>query len=385
MSVDCPTIDLGAFRADSTASAEEVARSTLALRLAAESGGFFYAVNSGIIEAMEIEQSLAAADTLWALDSCAKEALKVRRDAANIGFTRGYISIGGESGSDLLECKEAFSYGHEPRAAAAAPPRSHRLEGPNRWPSVDDVGEAWQPMMSATFDAFCRVSALVSRGLSLALGEEIDFLQRACGEGGDRISLMRLFHYFPCLDPKCDAAFAASPGGTPRIGSSPHTDWGFITLVAQSDDAEGERGGLEVCVENPLDEEDSTKWVRIPPRAGSLVVNCGDWVSLFSGGRIKSPLHRVVNGSKPRNSLVFFAYPAYDAPLPKLSGGGGAAAELSLLTDQSRDSEGGAERGAEGGAGCHVHPEEIKSDPACATCIPKSSQTREHAGDIYNV
>ena len=109
-----------------------------------------------------------------------------------------------------------------------------------------------------------------------------------------------------------------------------------------------------MCVENPLDEEDSTKWVRIPPRAGSLVVNCGDWVSLFSGGRIKSPLHRVVNGSKPRNSLVFFAYPAYDAPLPKLSGGGGAAAELSLLTDQSRDSEGGAERGAEGGAGAEL-------------------------------
>lgn len=27
------------------------------------------------------------------------------------GFTRGYIGFGGESGSHLLECKEAFSYG----------------------------------------------------------------------------------------------------------------------------------------------------------------------------------------------------------------------------------------------------------------------------------
>ncbi len=39
------------------------------------------------------------------------EAKKRKIPAKKGGFTRGYIGFGGESGSHLLECKEAFSYG----------------------------------------------------------------------------------------------------------------------------------------------------------------------------------------------------------------------------------------------------------------------------------
>lgn len=39
------------------------------------------------------------------------EATKRKIPAKKGGFTRGYIGFGGESGSDLLECKEAFSFG----------------------------------------------------------------------------------------------------------------------------------------------------------------------------------------------------------------------------------------------------------------------------------
>lgn len=45
--------------------------------------------------------------------------------------------------------------------------------------------------------------------------------------GGDSISLMRLFHYMPY-------GLAGAVGeGQERIGSSPHTDWGFLTLILQ--------------------------------------------------------------------------------------------------------------------------------------------------------
>ena len=45
-------------------------------------------------------------------------------------------------------------------------------------------------------------------------------------EGGEKISLMRLFHYLP-YDQKIQNKLN-------NIGSSPHTDWGFLTLILQS-------------------------------------------------------------------------------------------------------------------------------------------------------
>ena len=155
---------------------------------------------------------------------------------------------------------------------------------------------------------------------------------------------------------RCDESFCETEGD--RIGSSAHTDWGFITLVDQGDDPAGERGGLEAWIaEADASTPRGGYWKPIPPLDGARVVNCGDWVSLFSRGRIQSPLHRVVNGTKERTSLVFFAYPSFDAALPSLSAAeidaaagveaGGASgtgrsaatrlASLSLLADQSQD------------------------------------------------
>ena len=46
---------------------------------------------------------------------------------------------------------------------------------------------------------------------------------------------MRLFHYFAATyRPELGAA-------TPRIGSSPHTDWHMLTVILQD-----EQGGLQV-------------------------------------------------------------------------------------------------------------------------------------------
>jgi len=89
-----------------------------------------------------------------------------------------------------------------------------------------------------------------------------------------------------------------------RTGSSPHTDWGWITLIMQQEDVTG----LELW----HDEE----WHPIPPVRGSLLVNIGDYVSLLTGGRFKSPLHRVTTSNKERTSFTFFFYPSYDAEIP---------------------------------------------------------------------
>ena len=119
------------------------------------------------------------------------------------------------------------------------------------------------------------------------------------------------------------APFSSSRSSSPRhvshqIGSSAHTDWGFLTLVVQFSK------GLECFVDD--------NWMPIDPVDGGIVVNCGDYISLFSRGRIKSPLHRVVNGSTDRYSLVFFYYPSFDSKVPMMQSNSDSS--LSLLKDQ---------------------------------------------------
>jgi len=111
--------------------------------------------------------------------------------------------------------------------------------------------------------------------------------------GGEALSILRLFHYLP---PRVGGA---NDGGKPVLGSSPHTDWGSLTVIQQ----DAAPRGLEFW--EPRD----ARWVHVPPRAGSYVVNVGDYLSLLSNGTYHSPVHRVVHEEHERTSFVFFAYP----------------------------------------------------------------------------
>lgn len=254
----------------------------------------------------------ATKDLFRESDSNVKRELKVNRN----GFTRGFFEIGSESGSDLNECKEAFSFGYPYFDENSTP--KNELSGPNVWP---DTFRQTQTMNSFYTD-MCDVSTAIVRGLSLSLDQEQNYLSEFC-KGGEIISLMRLFHYLPYDNADVSKTFGnTSPSS--KIGSSPHTDWGFLTLVIQEDEQK-EAGSLECFFEN--------EWQSIDPVEGSIVVNCGDYISLFSGGRIKSPLHRVVNGGNDRYSLVFFYYPNFDASIPKMDDSS-LLRSVSLLHDQ---------------------------------------------------
>jgi len=202
MASPIPRVDCRPFGAASSSTPAELRRSIEALRSAASTHGFFYAMNTGWT-AGDRAEALKETARVFALPASEKHLLSVRRDPAKPGLTRGYIAIGGESGSAALECKEAYSYGFE--EGTSAPGALSALEGPNVWPPKELVGAAFRATMVHTFAAMCRVSALVARGLSLALGEKATFLKEACGERGDNISLMRLFHYLPYEDSACVA------------------------------------------------------------------------------------------------------------------------------------------------------------------------------------
>jgi hypothetical protein len=57
----------------------------------------------------------------------------------------------------------------------------------------------------------------------------------------------------------------------------------------------------------------------VPPIAGTLVVNVGEVLKVWSDGIFSSTLHRVINRSgRRRFSIPFFMYPSYDALIQPL-------------------------------------------------------------------
>lgn len=282
----------------------------------------------------------AAARDFFAQPETAK--LRCRAAEDRPGFFRGYLPFGSESGRPeaFFEPKEGFrlvqdlsslslslcdylvfrlsdfshSYGYAwPEDEAP----QNALQGPNRWPdqivassaedhsarvdaAVQSGGDTAEAQAAAfrrrlldLYDQFLMVAKALVCGIALALDRSPLELLHHC-DGGDSISLVRLFHYLPA-----DPARAS-------MGSSPHTDWGFLTLIAQDD-----VGGLEYQHEG--------RWVDVAPTSRSdqhFVVNGGDALRLMSRGRYISPVHRVLcPQQRDRLSFVFFYYPSYDAAL----------------------------------------------------------------------
>jgi len=268
--------------------------------------GIFRPLNHGIA-AETLLEAMAAHRQVFALPKSEKQKLPI----SGGGFTRGYVPLGSESGSATrLECKEAFSYGHEWRTRPGdATAFTNPLQGPNAWPA--SLNDASRAALGAWYNASVGLSLLVASGLSDAMGLDGKAIRDLC-DGGETISLMRLFRYVPEVSDDCaDGA----PAGTERIGSSPHTDWGFLTLIY------GDGGpGLQV--------ERAGEWHELDAAArSSPIIVCGDYLSLMathvSAGpepppghrrKLKSPIHRVLlPASDSRASFVFFYYPNYNA------------------------------------------------------------------------
>ncbi|KAI5425716.1 probable 2-oxoglutarate-dependent dioxygenase SLC1 [Lathyrus oleraceus] len=76
------------------------------------------------------------------------------------------------------------------------------------------------------------------------------------------------------------------------LGMHPHSDYGFLTLLLQ-DEVEG----LQIQFQD--------KWLTVQPIPNAFVVNIGDHLEIFSNGKYKSVLHRVlVNEVKSRISIA---------------------------------------------------------------------------------
>lgn len=109
-----------------------------------------------------------------------------------------------------------------------------------------------------------------------------------------------------------------------------HTDFGSLTLLFNR------LGGLQVLLPPSIAAENATKdtgegkgmgsWAYVRPLPGHAIVNLGDALVKFSGGILRSNIHRVaVPPGKQREcarlSLVYFMRPGDNVILKRLEGG----------------------------------------------------------------
>jgi isopenicillin N synthase-like dioxygenase len=257
---DIPLIDM---RGLGDAAAD--ARIAGALDLAFRDTGFCYFAETGIPPAL-VEQIFDASRRFHALPEAAKRAVAMN------DFHRGYMApktslIATSSVARVTQPNNSESYMMMHELAADDPRAGQPLQGPNPWPADLPGFREAALAYDAALAAFCH---RLLRPLALALGLAPDWLEPFFRRP---TTFLRLLHYPPQEPDAPDDAF----------GSAPHTDYGFITVLAQDNS-----GGLQVR------RRDGT-WLPATPIPGTFVVNVADMLSRWTNGRWQSTPHRVKN------------------------------------------------------------------------------------------
>ena len=98
-----------------------------------------------------------------------------------------------------------------------------------------------------------------------------------------------------------------------------HTDLGCITILFNV------IGGLQIL---PFGSENVEKnWVYVRPEPDCAIINLGDAMVKWSGGILRSNIHRVTTppgrqADSPRYSVAYLLRPAVKASMQRLYGGG---------------------------------------------------------------
>ncbi|HTB38784.1 MAG TPA: 2OG-Fe(II) oxygenase family protein [Reyranella sp.] len=259
---------------------------------ACRSTGFFYIVNHGVARDL-IAGAFEANRRFHARPLADKLKIKLNR------WHRGYQTLAGStlvSSARFAPARhpnqlESFFVRHEVDPADPGY-RVQPLQGPNQWPDDPEFHDTVSRYDTAMRDAGMRLLTV----FSTAIGEKPDFF-------AERFSpptpALRLIHYPPAPLDRADDLY----------GAHPHTDYGFLTILAQDD-----VGGLEVR------RPDGT-WMAVPFVPDSFIVNIGDILARWTNDGFNSTPHRVINPSPDRDrySIGYFFDPRLDTEIGTLA------------------------------------------------------------------
>jgi len=282
---DIPIIDVGGPGAPGNAAETAIAAQ---VRAACLGSGFFYLSGHGI--GADLMTGVFAANRAFHARPLA-EKLEIKLNQWHRGYqalaTSKLVSSARFTPAMAANQLESYLLRHE--VSPDDPGYQVReLMGPNQWPRDPSFRDA-----VSQFDAAIRELAMrLLPVFSLAVGEHRNFFRQYFQVPS---TALRLIHYPPAPETRQAGVF----------GIHPHTDYGFITLLAQDD-----TGGLEI---QTLD----GGWMPAPPVLGTLVVNIGDILARWTNEVFNSTRHRVINPStrRDRYSVAMFFDPDIDAQI----------------------------------------------------------------------
>ena len=202
----------------------------------------------------------------------------IRRDADN---HLGYFDR--ELTKRVRDHKEVFDF---------IDPRCSRSDL-NRWPDLPGFESDLSEFFDHMADLAVRAVSLVHSALGLPIGI-------ANTHAGHReTSTIRLNHYTVGDPVPADQRAGLENLGPVALGH--HTDPGVLTLLIQDD-----TGGLQAL-------NRSGAWIDVPPRPGTIVVNLGDVMQVWTNDRYRAAVHRVTPmTTTDRYSIPLFFNPSSD-------------------------------------------------------------------------
>jgi isopenicillin N synthase-like dioxygenase len=189
--------------------------------------------------------------------------------------------------------------GDAERAALGTHPATWKA--PNIWPD-DEFKAMWHDYLAAMTELSADIMRLFAQALELP-GDFFD------DKFDNHVSLLVANYYYPGPSPEV-------------LRREKHTDWGSLTVLYVED----ELAGLQV--------QRGDDWLDVPAVPGSFVVNIGDLMAFWTGGRWASTVHRVVSTEEAavssRISIPFFYLPNHDATIEPMRPLAAASAEADL-------------------------------------------------------
>ncbi|MFI6041839.1 isopenicillin N synthase family dioxygenase [Nocardia sp. NPDC051321] len=265
-----------------------------AIGAACASSGFFTIVGHGVPTEL-IDRMCATNREFFVLPDAAKDAVAHRPGVSGFRRMAGSTahSLDKKTPPDLCEVFSAHVTGDlsDPeRAALGDYWASWKLA--NVWPSAPaNFADTWHEYM-ATLSG---LAGDLMRLFALALELDENFFDDIFDH---HVSSVAVNYYFPQQE-------TPLPG---QLRRGEHTDWGSLTILYQDTDI----GGLQV-------RHGAGEWRDVPTIPGGFIVNIGDLMSLWTGGRWVSTMHRVINpergNSSSRLSIPFFYLPNHDATI----------------------------------------------------------------------
>lgn len=282
--LDIPVIDIGPLSSGDPRAWQTI---TDSLREAHSTVGFSILVNTGVCR-KTIRDLFDASERFHRLPIEQKMLLRYGENL------RGYLPLNTSklTASTLGSARrpnhsDSFVILDEMPEALRANWTDSTMGGVQKWPAQVD---GFERAARCYRDAMVRLGESLIPSFASMLGLARDGLSPHFAPPN---TILRLLHY--------PAVRCPEPGW---FGSAPHTDYGCLTLVAQDG-----VGGLEVQAADG-------KWLAVPVIENSLVLNTGQIVAGWSGGRIKATPHRVVNHpAKERYSIAFFFDCGLETPL----------------------------------------------------------------------